>query len=176
MEKRNLRQIIRNRIATLSEEQRKLSSEQIFATVAALPDFADAKVVALYASLPDEPCSRRFIDEWSSRKRIVVPRVEGEIMHFYDYSPEVMQSGAFGIDEPCGARLCNPEEIDLMVVPGVAFTPDGRRMGRGKGFYDRYLSQDGFRAHTVGVCFEVQIIEDMPTEPHDRTLDKIISR
>ena len=96
-------------------------------------------------------------------------------MHFYDYSSDAMASGYFGINEPQGNTPCAPSDIDFMVVPGVAFTADGRRMGRGKGFYDRYLSQEGFRATTVGVCFREQIVDDLPSEPHDRSTNYVIA-
>lgn len=170
-----MRQILRSRIAEISAEQRALASRKIFAEVAALPEFTEARVMALYAALSDEPQSREFIAEWSGRKRIVLPRVEGDAMHFYDYHPEQMTSGSFGIDEPQGERCCPPEEIDFMVVPGVGFTPDGKRMGRGKGFYDKYLSQASFRAFTVGVCFKAQIEAELPTEEFDRVVDRVVA-
>lgn len=175
MEKRDLRHNIRRRIASLTEEQRSAASRNIFEQVASLPEFIEAEVVALYASLPDEPCTAHFIAEWHGSKRIVLPRIEGEQMHFHDYSPEDLRSGAFGIQEPQESPRCRPEEIDFMVVPGVAFTRDGWRMGRGKGFYDRYLSQVGFRAHTVGVCFREQLAESLPTEPHDMRVERLIT-
>lgn len=175
MDKRNIRNIVRSRIALLSEQQRIEASQRIFAEVATLPAFEKAEVVALFASLPDEPQSQHFIDEWHDRKRIVLPRCEGEVMNFYDYSPDAMQSGSFGINEPQGDKPYAPSEIDFMVVPGVAFTADGRRLGRGKGFYDRYLSQNGFAAITVGVCFREQIVDDIPSEPHDKVVESVIA-
>ena len=174
MEKRQARAILRSRITEIPHEQRAVASREIFAKVAALPAFRDAQVVALYAALPDEPQSREFIAEWYGRKRIVLPRVEGEIMHFYDYSPEQIHSGSFGIDEPQGELACPPEDIDFMIVPGVGFSLNGGRIGRGKGFYDRYLSQPGFRATTVGVCFKEQITDDLPADPHDKRVDSVI--
>lgn len=176
MEKRQLRQLLRSRISEVSDERRELASREIFAEVATLPAFRGAQVVALYAALRDEPQSRAFIAEWYGRKRIVLPRVEGDVMRFYDYSPEWMEAGSFGIEEPQGSTACLPEEIDFMVVPGVGFTLDGERMGRGKGFYDKYLSQPAFRAFTVGVCLKEQIVEKLPTAPHDRTMDVVIAR
>ena len=176
MEKRQARAILRSRVAEIPFDERVRSSREIFAQVAALPSFQQAQVVALYAALPDEPQSGEFIAEWCGRKRIVLPRVEGEIMRFYDYSPEMMASGSFGIDEPQGECPCPAETIDFMVVPGVGFTAEGYRMGRGKGFYDRYLSQPDFRATTVGVCFKAQIMEELPLEPHDRVLDFVVAR
>ena len=174
MEKREIRRIVRGRIAALTEQQRAEASERIFAAVEQLPSFESAEVIALFASLQDEPRTEAFIAAWHGRKRIVLPRIEGEVMHFYDYSPEAMQSGSFGIAEPQGAQACDPADIDLMIVPGVAFTAEGWRLGRGKGFYDRYLSQEGFRATTVGVCCAEQIVDSLPHEPHDKRIEKVV--
>ncbi len=175
MNKHELRKNVRERVATLSKEQRRTASHHIFEQVAALPDFVEAQVVAIYAALPDEPYSHDFINKWHGHKRIVLPRVEGAVMRFYDYSPEGMHCGSFGITEPQGLEPCPPEDIDLMIVPGVAFTPDGKRMGRGKGFYDKYISQASFRAHTIGVCFKEQILDEIPTSPHDKNVKNVIA-
>ena len=85
-----------------------------------------------------------------------------------------MAVGAFGINEPQRGVPVRPEEIDAIVVPGVAFTADGVRMGRGKGFYDRYLSQKGFAALKIGVCYREQLVDDIPAEPHDVAMDVVI--
>ena len=61
-----------------------------------------------------------------------------------------------------------------MVVPGVAFASDGRRLGRGKGYYDRYLAREGFRAYTVAVCYSCQLRDDVPAEPHDKRVDEVV--
>ena len=82
----------------------------------------------------------------------------------------------FGIAEPePGARTCPPGEIDLVVVPGVAFTAGGVRLGRGKGYYDRYLSQAEFRGVTVGVCYAHQLVGELPSEPHDVAVDCVVA-
>lgn len=74
------------------------------------------------------------------------------------------------------ARIsCDPAEIDLLVVPGVAFAPIGSRLGRGRGYYDRYLAQPGFRAATVGVCYRHQLVDDLPAEPHDRPVGCVVA-
>lgn len=86
-------------------------------------------MVALFASLKDEPLTAPALERWSRSKRIVLPRVEGDIMRFYDYDPASMNdSGSFGISEPEATALCRPEEIDFIIVPGVAFTAAGMRL------------------------------------------------
>ena len=173
-DKRNIRKAVRAEIKKLSAEDKATLSSQIFNKIATIKEIENASVIALFTSLPDEPQTDDFIKQLSlQNKRIVVPRIEGEEMNFYDIS-EGLQCGAFGIMEPIATIPINPAEIDVMIVPGVAFTRQGARCGRGKGFYDKYLSHSGFRAYTIGVCFPCQIVESLPTEPHDKTLDKVI--
>ena len=95
-------------------------------------------------------------------------------MDFYPYIPNTLQRGAFGINEPQGEEPCTPSEIDVIIVPGVAFTKDGKRCGRGKGYYDKYLSREGFRAVKIGICYTEQLAECIPNEPHDITMDCVI--
>ena len=94
-------------------------------------------------------------------------------MNFYDISKGV-EIGSFGIMEPTSTLPIEPSEIDAIVVPGVAFTREGARLGRGKGFYDKYLSRKGFRAHTIGVCYPCQVVDTIPSEEHDKMLDEVV--
>ena len=161
---------------SLPAEQKLAAAERIFAQIEALPAFREARCVACFCALPDEPPTGAVLRRWSRDRRVVVPRVEGEAMQFYDYRPEAVVRGAFGIDEPLvadGCRLCPPEAIDLLVVPGVAFTRDGARLGRGRGYYDHYLAQSAVHACCVGVCFAHQLVDALPVEPHDRPMDAV---
>lgn len=174
-DKRKVRQAVRAEIAKLPTEERATLSSQIFSKIAALKEVEEASVIALFVSLPDEPQTADFIEQLlRQNRRVVVPRIEGEEMNFYDISKGVT-SGAFGIMEPVATTPIAPSEIDVMVVPGVAFTQYGARLGRGKGFYDKYLSHNGFRAYTVGVCYPCQLVEKLPTEEHDKLLDLVVS-
>ena len=174
-DKRTLRKEIRAEIAKLSIEEKQSLSAQIFSKIATLNEIEEASVVALFVSLPDEPQTTTFIEQLLQKnKRVVVPRIEGDKMNFYDIS-EGVKTGAFNILEPIATTPIKPSEIDVMVVPGVVFTLDGARCGRGKGFYDKYLSHKEFRAHTIGVCYPCQIVKNLPTEEHDKMLDRVIS-
>ena len=173
LNKKAVRQTVRAKIRELSEEQKSTISEQLCSRIAQMKAVAESKVVALFISLADEPQTSTLIEALFS-KRIVVPRIEGEEMEFYDLS-EGLQQGAFNIMEPKAATPIEPSEIDAMVLPGVAFTREGARCGRGKGFYDKYLSRNGFRAHTIGICYPCQLVDSLPTEPHDKPLDEVIT-
>lgn len=176
MNKNEVRAAMKRLDRTLTAEERCAASRRIFARVAASPEFAAARCVGLFCSLPDEPDTAEALTAWSRLKRVVVPRVEGEEMRFYDYDPATLVRGAFGIVEPGPeARLCRPGEIDLLVVPGVAFARSGARLGRGRGFYDRYLSQPEVRAVRIGVCYARRLVDELPVEPHDVTMQRVVS-
>ena len=123
--------------------------------------------VALIAADEAHERSMAMCDELE--RRIDVSRA-----NFYPYDKDAMAAGAYGINEPQEGAAVNPCEIDVIIVPGVAFTVHGARMGRGKGYYDRFLSQSGFAAMKVGVCYSEQIVDDIPTEPHDVMMDAVI--
>ncbi len=106
--------------------------------------------------------------------RISYPRCEGDNLVFRPVSGLAeLIPGRFGINEPGpGPGI---EQFDLVVVPGLAFAEDGNRLGRGRGFYDRFLATIPTTTMTVGVCFEFQRIGKIRHEPHDRKVEKIVS-
>ena len=159
----------------LHSRQRLRASAAIFSAVERLPEFRAARTVAVFAALPDEPATDEVLARWASTRRVVLPRVEGDAMRFYACRPDALVFGAFGILEPQGERPCPAGEIDLVVCPGVAFTADGRRLGRGRGYYDRYLGDPAFRGFRVGVCYAHQLVDDLPVEPHDVRMDRVIT-
>ena len=159
----------------LDSRQRLRASAAIFSAVERLLEFRAARTVAVFAALPDEPATDEVLARWASTRRVVLPRVEGDAMRFYACRPDALVFGAFGILEPQGERPCPAGEIDLVVCPGVAFTADGRRLGRGRGYYDRYLGDPAFRGFRVGVCYAHQLVDDLPVEPHDVRMDRVIT-
>lgn len=167
---------MRQRNRALTSEERVGASARIFRQVERSEHFSHAEVVAAFCALPDEPATEAVLRRWVEQgKRVAVPRVEGDRMRFFYYEPSKLVRGAFGIEEPSDeAALCPPAEIELMIVPGVAFTAAGDRMGRGKGYYDKYLSQSDFRGYTIGVGYVHQLLDQLPVEPHDRQLDEVI--
>lgn len=173
MEKKEIRRNIRSQTLALAQCELLNQSEAIVERVVAIVGERQPRVVALFAPLKDEVQIGALMSRLNCR--IVVPRVEGDEMEFYDYAAGAMAEGAFGISEPQQGAAAQPSEIDLMVVPGVAFTASGDRLGRGKGYYDRYLSRGGFRAYCVGVCYAHQVVEVLPVEPHDRRMDEVVS-
>lgn len=173
MDKKTLRQEIRNRKKAHSAEELAAQSELILQKLALHPAFQEAKRVMLYASLPDEVQTMAFIDEWKERKQIILPTVVGDdIVPVEVKAGSRMVEGDFHILEPDD----KPYEggFDLIVVPGMAFDREGHRLGRGKGYYDRFLAKYP-EVKTIGICFDFQLLESIPTEPHDRPVEDVIS-
>jgi 5-formyltetrahydrofolate cyclo-ligase len=174
-EKKEIRREVRRRIAEIDAPSRALAAERIFSQIETLEPFREARCIALFAAMKDEVPTDFALRRWRDMgKRIVVPRVEGDVMRFYDYAPERMQTGAFGIEEPMGDEECSCTDIDLMIVPARAFTRRGERLGRGGGFYDKYMSLNGFRAYKVGIAFSCQIFNAIPTDAHDIIVDEVV--
>lgn len=172
MEKKEIRRSIKSRTMALKSEQALRQSEAVVERLLQIIALRKPQVVALFAPLKDEV---RILDVAERLDcRVLLPRVAGEQMDFYDYDVEALSEGSYGIMEPQRGEAVEPQEIDLMVVPGVAFTQSGVRLGRGKGYYDRYLSRAGFRAYCVGVCYAHQVVDSLPVEPHDRLVDEVV--
>ena len=116
-EKSDIRKEVRRRISSLSPRQRLEAANIVFDRIERSEAFARATCVALYASLPDEVPTHETIQRWAAAKRVVLPRVEGDTMRFFDYDPATMRRGSFGIDEPEAEGECTPDAIDLIIIP-----------------------------------------------------------
>ena len=174
MDKKELRCAVRAGIAGMSHEDKMQSSESLCRSIEAHLDLCSARVVALFSPLHDEPQIWPLVEKLAERVVVVLPRIEGDVMNFYCIGK--MEAGAYSIMEPQNTSCVSPGEIDVMMVPGVAFTLSGKRMGRGKGFYDKYMSHKDFRALKIGVCYSVQIVDDIPCEEHDIAMDAVICK
>lgn len=134
-----------------------------------------ARVVLAYHPLPDEVSLLGLLSLWPD-KVWLLPKVTGEgTMELRRYtSPDDLSQGAFGIMEPTGEPYPEDAPVDVALIPGMAFDITGRRLGRGKGYYDRFLAS---RAHIykIGVCFAFQLAGEVPAEPHDVRMDKVVS-
>ena len=175
-EKKEIRREVRRRIAEINHETREVAAKRIFSQIESMECFHNARCIALFASMKDEVPTDVALRRWRDMgKDIIVPRVEGDIMRFYDYDPEQMQEGAFGIIEPMGDVEREAKDIDLMIVPARAFTLSGERLGRGGGFSDKYMSLSGFRAAKIGIAFKCQIFDTLPCDSHDIRVDRVVT-
>ncbi|MCR4824836.1 MAG: 5-formyltetrahydrofolate cyclo-ligase [Bacteroidales bacterium] len=176
-DKRDIRQLMRGRAAAfLCSGQAEAESARILSRLEALPAFRDAGCVLLYMALPDEVQTVPLLERWYGSKRLLLPRVAGEELELFEFRPGDLQDGYRGILEPSAdAPKADVSEVALAIVPGIAFAEkDGRvwRLGRGKGFYDRFLPR--LSCPAIGICYPFRVLEDIPTDPWDRPLDGLI--
>ena len=177
MTKKELRAAMRRKNLGITPSERAAASGRIFARAELSEAFGRARTVGVFCSLADEPDTSEALARWSATgRRLAVPRVEGDVMRFYEYDPRTMRPGAFGIAEPGPeARLCEPRELDLVIVPGTVFTAAGARMSRRRGSHDKYLAQPEVHAVKIGVCYAHQLVGELPSEPHDVAMDCVIT-
>lgn len=151
--------------AAMSAEERRREADAAWQRIEAMACFRSWQHILLYYSLPDELCSHEAVNRWTALgKQVYLPVVVGDELVICRYSPTAMQQGAYGIWEPAGDDV-PAERMDAVIVPGVAFDAQGNRLGRGKGYYDRLLC--GCPAVRVGVCYDCQMVSELPAEPHD---------
>ena len=139
------------------------------------PEFQSARSVLLYYAQPGEVDTRFLIQAWSKHKSIFLPVVQdAQQMTLRKYTDEKkMQFNQWGIAEPCGEDYDAYEHIDLAVIPGLAFDKKAYRLGRGKGYYDRFLNQ--LKCPVFGLCFAFQYIDKLPVEAWDFQVQRVIS-
>ena len=175
-DKKMLRREVRARLAVIDAADKCMRSAVICEEVKKHLAVSNARVVALFSPLGYEPDVWPLVESLSAMVSVVLPRVEGDVMNFYCYDRNSMAIGSFGINEPQNSLPVAPYEIDAVVVPGLAFTESGARMGRGKGYYDKYMSNGDFSALKIGVCYKEQIVPEIPLEEHDVMMDVVIYR
>lgn len=135
--------------------------------------FRRAHTVLAYAALPDEVQTQEWMERWKDAKVLLLPVVNGNELELHRYTGRHdLQTGAFGIEEPTGPLFTDYGQIDLALVPGMAFDAHGYRLGRGKGYYDRLLPRLT-AAWRIGICFGFQVCPSVPTEPFDLPMHEV---
>ena len=159
-------------VAGLREE----SSRSLLAQIQGHPAWSGASTVALFAPLPEEPDLLRLLEHPS--KRFVFPCLHGSNLLWRtatapeDLQPAPHTSGR--LKEPAHGAWVSVSSIDCILVPGLAFTSCGRRLGRGGGYYDRTLAEIAPQALALGVCFSLQMVETLPAESHDQSVHYVL--
>ncbi|MDR0824138.1 MAG: 5-formyltetrahydrofolate cyclo-ligase [Prevotella sp.] len=173
-EKERLRKEITSIKKKCTSEELYNRSEEVLSVLEITGAFQEAKTIFIYNSLNDEVQTSDFIRKWSNKKDFYLPVVAGEDIVFRLYTPSTdFQQSSLGIMEPVGDDYTEYGKVDLVIVPGVAFDRKLNRMGRGKGFYDRFLPR--VPATKIGICFDFQLFDSIPTEPNDIKMDFVVS-
>ncbi len=159
--------------------QRQYESVKIADELARLSEFRRACVVGVYLSLPHEVDTGPIIGLCRKQgKRMAVPVVfpEKKQMKFawLPKNSKNLAQNIYGVLEPKQKEFVPSQKLDLMIVPGRAFTPEGFRLGAGGGYYDRFLKKKAKTTCAVGIAFRMQVQKKLPVSPHDRPIDKLI--
>ena len=173
MTKQELRQLIRSRKLLHDSND---AAASIIDSLKQHPRLTQAQTVLLYSALPDEVPTQELIDHLVEQgKMVLLPRVVSDTdMELRKYTGQHdLQKGAYGIMEPAGELFTDYAAIDVAIVPGMAFDSAGHRLGRGKGYYDRFLSRVP-NIYKIGLCFSWQIVDSVPSDAHDVRMDMII--
>ena len=173
MEKKELRSLIKTLKKQHTKEQLFEQSEKILVKLEQHPDFINANSIMLYSALPDEVQTQAFLEKWHLKKQIILPTVVGDDIIPVEFGMDTTFAvGDFNILEPQNEPYTG--SFDLIVVPGVAFDRRGNRIGRGKGYYDRFLCQH-LDVKRIGICFDFQLVDEVPAEPFDIRMDEVIT-
>ena len=148
--------------------------------IAAATDPSDGGgAVAVYLASPDEIDLSDFIREMLDRGvKVVSPRWNGEtyeLARLKGLNDGDLRRGPMNILEPAEAEIVKPQDVSVWIVPGLAFTVDGKRLGYGGGWYDRLLAASAKDSLKIGVGHEFQVGDDLPSEQHDILLDRVVS-
>ncbi len=175
MDKQEIRKEIKSRKRQFSSSQLEELSLSVLAQLSENEHLKDAHTILMYYSLPDEVCTHNYIDQLVKLgKKILLPVVvDDEHMILREYTgPHDLKEGAFHIMEPIGRLfpINQYQEIELGVIPGMSFDKQGNRLGRGKGYYDRFLQQAA-GMYKIGICFDFQLWSGTPLQPFIPTED-----
>jgi 5-formyltetrahydrofolate cyclo-ligase len=178
MLKKSLRQPMLARRRALAETEVRSAGLLAQQALLATREFVEARAVGLYAPVHNEvETAEVMFAALASAKIVLFPAVCSGGLEFRRIcDPGMLHKGAFSIPEPDAAcPVHSPGEADLILIPGVAFDMCGRRIGYGKGYYDHALHQLEGKGRLVGLCYDFQIVGEIPVEPHDVRMDMIIS-
>lgn len=176
--KKKLRQHVRQLLSGISHERVRARSRLAGEKLTALAEFHDAQTVMIYMPTSEEVDTTCIAQAaWAAGKTVLSPRVFVEHRYMEARAIDSLTAGLvvshYGILEPGDGPAWPCEKIDLIVVPGLAFDRRGGRLGRGAGYYDRFLAQT--KGVTCGLCLQEQLVEEVPMFDHDEEIDILVT-
>jgi 5-formyltetrahydrofolate cyclo-ligase len=175
-----VRRMLRDRIEAITPQDKHAKSVLACGWLTRTADFQNARVVMIYLSTADEiDTASLALRCWQAGKTVVAPKVSWDQRRMLPVEISSLTTGLTrtgpGISEPISGKPVPTDMIDLVIVPGLGFTPTGLRIGRGLGFYDRFLAQSDFIGRSCGLAFESQVIETLPALDHDIPLSMLVT-
>jgi 5-formyltetrahydrofolate cyclo-ligase len=172
---------MRGHLAAMTPDSRQQASSRACARLVALDAFRHASIVMLYMPLAAE-VDTTSIAIWcfQTGKTVCVPRVDWKrkdmhAVEVHSFDDHYMEIDEHGLRAPRDGTLLPPSAIDVVVVPGLAFDTSGNRLGRGGGYYDRFLSRLRRSATSIGLAFDAQITDQLPVDDCDVSVDVLVT-
>jgi len=180
MDKAQLRSKLQTALLGVQPEQREAKSRLACDLLVATEQFQGASTIMLFLSLPHEiETAEAILAAWQSDKTVAVPKVSWEQRHMIPVQINSLETGlstnSWGLRTPTTGKPVPFGDIDLVVTPGLAFDAKGNRLGRGGGYYDRFLAHDRLKACKCGFAFAEQVIASVPVNEHDQSMDMLIT-
>ncbi|MGD2110347.1 MAG: 5-formyltetrahydrofolate cyclo-ligase [Phycisphaerae bacterium] len=178
--KKELRQRLRKTLAEIPPDQIEPMSLRVCHRLFEQPEYVKAEVIMVFLSLPNEvDTSAVVLRAWQDRKRVLAPKVSWSQRRMMPVEirslTEDLTVSQIGMREPVSGIPFPVSMIDLVIVPGLGFDEFGHRLGRGRGFYDRFLAHPDFRGTACAVAFEVQLTASVPVGPLDQHVDMLVT-
>ena len=175
MDKKELRRSIRERKRAMTEEEIVSRSEKLGVLFAQSEAYKNAKTIYGYLPYNQEVRTVPMLEQaLKDGKRVAVPKVYGDEMKFlYLDDLTKVSKGYAGIPEPIADGPVADDETALVLMPGLAFDPQGHRIGYGGGFYDKFLAAEPNHP-TLALCYEFQLLPELDTEEHDIPVDTVL--
>ncbi len=178
--KRDLRQELRRNLAAISPEELQQRSALACRKLCTTDEYRRAEVVMLFLSTAQEVDTTQLaLQAWADSKRVLAPRVTWDQRRMLPIEIQSLASGVedgyMGIREPLEGMPVPVADIELVIVPGLAFDEHGNRLGRGRGFYDRFLAHPDFRGTSCALALEDQVVPSIPVGPSDVRVDMLVT-
>lgn len=172
--KTEMRLFVKEKQKGFSETEIKLASDKICNSLEHHDAFRKANNIITYWPLAKEVDIRTLNNRYCSNKKIFLPVIEGNDIKIKLFEgPDSLKIGKYGILEPDSTIFFELNDIELVIVPGLAFDKQNNRLGRGKGYYDRFIKET--TACKIGVCFDFQLFDSIPVDMHDIAVDYVIT-
>lgn len=180
MDKAQLRRQLQKKLLDISAEQRTSKSRKACQHLISTPQFQKATTVMMYLPLPHEAdVCEAILCAWQDGKTVLVPKVSWQQRHMMAVQINTLETGfstsSYGLRNPTNGVPMPPEEIDLVVAPGLGFDGSGNRLGRGGSYYDRFFANKALKAQRCGFAFSEQIVDSVPVTEYDEPIEFLVT-
>ncbi len=180
MTKKELRQNLRETTSAISPAEMHLRSIQACQLLTETPEYRQAEILMVFLSLPTEMDTTSLVlSAWRNRMRVLAPQVSWEQRRMLPIEiqslSDNLSKSPLGVREPAKGAPIPVSHIDMVIVPALGYDESGNRIGRGRGFYDRFLSHLDWHGIACGLAFEEQVVDHVPTSDHDRPVDMLVT-